>query len=376
MSRTIPPTNTAEEVPFAANGIRLSLREWAVVAGILLVVSLSLPGLWRSIEPFDPGPDYRMPYDLGRDYWTFQRYCEQTAAEDKTLLIGDSVVWGHYVPAGETLSDHLNGLLGEDRFANLGVDGIEPAALTGLLEQYGRSITGKDVVLHCNLLWMSDPQRDLQTTKQRPINHPRLLPQLSTQIPCYKAKLSERLAVTIEHKVPLFAWARHLREAYFGSQSMPEWSLDHPYESPAGAVTLELPSPVPTPMRPEDCRPWHERGARSTPPWVELESSLQWRFFRQSVEILRARGNRVLVVVGPLNEHMFAAKPESLQAYAAMKQEVEAWLKAEGLPYCFPAPLPSDDYADTSHPLDVGYARLAERLLQDDVFVEFAEVEQ
>ena len=371
MPKTTQPTNAAEEVPFAANEIRLSLRQWAVVAGVLLAVLLGIPTLWQRIEPFEAGPDYRMPHDLGRDYWTFQRFCREAAAEEKTLWIGDSVVWGHYVPADETLTHHLNRLSGEGQFANLGVDGIEPAAMTGLLKHYGRSVSGRDVVLHCNPLWMSDRQRDLQTTKQRPINHPRLLPQFSPQIPCYKATLSERIGVTIEHRVAFFGWARHLREAYFDSHSVAEWSLDHPYDNPAAAVTLELPSHGPTPMSAEERRPWHEKGARSTPPWVELETSLQWRFFRESVETLRARGNRVLVVVGPLNEHMFARKPESLQTYVALKQEVEAWLKAEGLPYCIPAPLPSDDYADTSHPLAEGYARLAERLLQDEAFVEF-----
>ena len=54
-----------------------------------------------------------------------------------------------------------------------------------------------------------------------------------------------------------------------------------------------------------------------------------------------------------------------------MRGEVEAWLKAQGIPYYIPPALPSDHYADASHPLGDGYAMLAKQLFEDKSFVSF-----
>ena len=91
-------------------------------------------------------------------------------------------------------------------------------------------------------------------------------------------------------------------------------------------------------------------------------TSLQWRFFRQTVETLRGRGNRVFVVVGPFNEHMLT--PESLAAYRRRQGQVEAWLTASGSRYVAPPALPSELYADASHPLAAGYEALAHKVLE------------
>jgi hypothetical protein len=69
-------------------------------------------------------------------------------------------------------------LAGGPRVVNLGVDGVHPVALAGLVEHYGHEIRGRKVLLHCNLLWMSSPEADLQGGKERSINHPALIPQL------------------------------------------------------------------------------------------------------------------------------------------------------------------------------------------------------
>ncbi len=73
----------------------------------------------------------------------------------QTILMGDSVLWGHYVDSDETLSHCLNGESAEGRFANLGIDGIHPVALSGLVEQYAGAIRNKRVIVNCNLLWIS-----------------------------------------------------------------------------------------------------------------------------------------------------------------------------------------------------------------------------
>ncbi|MHC4176357.1 MAG: hypothetical protein ACYSWU_02555 [Planctomycetota bacterium] len=369
-----PPAADQSGVPLAANDVRLSPGGWLVVLVILCGLSWLVPVLWERIEPLEAGPDYRVPFRLGNDYWVYRRHCRQACSRDSTLVVGDSVVWGHYVAKDRTLSAWLNRLGGDDRFVNLGVDGIEPAAMAGLIEYYGADVQGKDVLLHCNLLWMADQRRDLQTSEERAFTHPRLLPQFCPQIPCYEETISTRLGVLAERNSSLLAWATHLRIAYF--EDKPErrkwtdfasWTIAHPYTNPADAVTLELPSPDEPPSPRPIAEPWKKKELAPLPfPWVKLETSLQWRFFRQTVETLRARGNRVFVLVGPFNEHMLT--PQSLETYKRRKREVEAWLRQEKVAHCVPAALPSEYYADASHPLAEGYRLLAERLLDESFF--------
>ncbi len=70
-------------------------------------------------------------------------------------MIGDSVIWGEYVTRHETLSHYLNELAGRERYANLGLDGAHPLALGGLVEFYADEVSGKNILLQCNPLWMS-----------------------------------------------------------------------------------------------------------------------------------------------------------------------------------------------------------------------------
>jgi len=62
--------------------------------------------------------------------------------------------------------------------------------------------------------------------------------------------------------------------------------------------------------------------------------------------------------LGPFNEHMIA--PESRAAYEKLRDTVETWLKANNVPHLVPQVLPSELYADASHPLTKGYALLAQ----------------
>jgi len=355
---------------FGSNEIRLSPRQWLIAAAIVAVVFAALPAAWERIESFEPGPDYRIPYRLGEDYWLYRRYCRRVCPEERTLVVGDSVVWGHYVSSHETLSHYLNELAGGERFANLGLDGIHPAALAGLLEDYARDLSGKRVLLVCNPLWMSSPTHDLQSDKSFSFNHPRLVPQFFPRIPCYKEPLANRLGIVVERHVPLFAWVGHLRNAYFDNSDFAAWLLEHPGENPAAAVTLELPSPDEPPSPPPDARPWTVKGLKPfNPPWVELETSLQWRSFCRGIEILRGRGNRVFVLVGPFNEPML--DPRSLDTYRRRKAEIGAWLARHEVPHYVPAPLASELYADASHPLAEGYAEIAGQLWAEESFAAF-----
>ena len=143
------------KAPFSSNNIRLSGREWIIVAIICFGLLFFGPELWGRLEKFNPGVDYRLPYELGNDYWLYGRYCRWACSKYDTLVVGDSVVWGHYVSSDNTLSHYLNQNAGKECFANLGVDGFHPTALGGLLRYYGRNISGKKVIIQFNPLWMT-----------------------------------------------------------------------------------------------------------------------------------------------------------------------------------------------------------------------------
>lgn len=360
----------AFDAPLSSNAIRLSPRLWLVAIVLVGACWYFIPAAWQRLEPLPSGPDVRVPYSLSDDYWIVERFFREAALADKALLIGDSVIWGHYVDRDQTLSHYLNERTGIAHFANLGIDGIHPAALMGLIEHYGASVKGRVVVLNCNLLWISSPRHDLQIDKEFAFNHPALVPQFSPRIPCYRASVSRRLGHVIRRNVPTLSWARHLQIAYFGNSDIPYWTIEHPRESPTRAITFELPLPDEPPSPQPVALPWTERGiGRFSPAWVEFNTSIQWSCFRRTVEILQRRENRVFVVVGPFNEHML--DDESRSVYQARKREVKVWLDENRIPCYVPEPLDSELYADASHPLAKGYRTLAWDLLEDEAFQTF-----
>lgn len=362
-------TATGQSVEFSSNEVRLSVREWIFALGLVGVLLYFVSVFWVGMERFEAGNDYRFPYQLSNDYWFYSSYCRTVCAEEKTVIIGDSVMWGQYVKKNQTLAHYLNELAGRDSFANLGIDGGHPAALCGLIEYYGEPIFEKRVVLHLNPLWMSSKKHDLQVSKEFRFNHPRLVPQFFPEIPCYRASISERMGIIIERNVPFLGWRRHLQLACFKDEngigrSLPEWAMAHPYDNPFGVFTLKI-GDFAEDLRYE-AKPWIERSATKLDlPWVELKTSLQWSLFQRLVKILQERKNSVLVLVGPLNEHMLNEK--SLAGYRKIRSGIEVLLKEKNISYYIPSVLPSESYADVSHPLSEGYALLAEQLFDNDV---------
>jgi len=352
----------------AEGGLRmpyfLSLREWFIAGLLAAALLVFVPRLWSSLERFEPGPDYRLPYQLSSDYWLYNRYCRWACSRYDVLVVGDSVVWGHYVPRNNTLSHYLNELAGQERFANLGVDGIHPIALEGLLRYYARDISGKTVLLHFNPLWISSQKHDLQSDKEFQFNHPKLTPQFLPKIPCYKASYSERIGTVVQRQVPFLGWASHLKQAYFDNLDLPRWTLEHPYVNPLKAITLEIPAGD---GFEQEHIAWDEKmPAKREFQWVELETSLQWRSFRRSVALLRARGNTVFVLAGPFNEHMMT--DENVKAYRKIQDQIKLWLNQNNVAHFMPAVLPSRLYVDASHPLSEGYAMLAKQIFEDHSF--------
>jgi len=137
------------------------------------------------------------------------------------------------------------------------------------------------------------------------------------------------------------------------------WTLVYPYRNPAAALDLALPSPGRT-LRHRPV-PWTEQGIpQQDMDWVSTKTSKQYPAFQDTVRRLRARGNRVFVIVGPFNEHLLTEA--GVQRYRAWRDAAAGWLASEQVPHVAPNPLPSDEYGDASHPLSAGYHRLADAL--------------
>ncbi|HXX92985.1 MAG TPA: hypothetical protein VEN81_05085 [Planctomycetota bacterium] len=349
----------------ASNAVRLTGRQWAAVGLVAGALFFALPRLWTRAEPLAFDADYRVPHALGGDYWVYQRWARIASENCDTLVIGDSAIWGPYVTRTETLPAYLNRLAGRQRYANVAVEGMHPAALAGLVEFYGAAYAGKRVVLQWNPLWLSDPRLDLRES-EFDFNHPQLVPQFSPKIPCLKEDTSRRIGNSLERGVDFCDWTNHLQTAYFEAKSLPQWTMDHPRQNPLTAMTCRLPE---SQDRPEEGKAvsWEEKKMpRREFEWVDLETSIQWRSFRRIVEILEKRGCKVFVLLGPFNEPML--KELSLESYRKLRGAVESWLKGHGTDFWTAPPLPSAMYADASHPLANGYELLARQLSTQGFF--------
>lgn len=390
----VKASHAGAEVPFGVNAMRLSGRQWLATLAVVAVILALTPWLWTRLERFPTGPDYRIPYELSKDYWLYgRRIREHASSSTKTnkavYVIGDSVVWGEYVLPDGTLSHFLNRQPTDSKhleFVNAGVNGMFPLAMEGLVRHYAPLPRPGRMVLHANLLWMTSPKADLSTDKEETFNHARLVPQFSPWLACYRADGNERISATIQHRIPFLSWVDHLQTAYFDQKSVLGWTLaddgssDPPrypnsWKNPLARIRFEVPSaaaldPQRGPQSPRH-KPWSASGAKpSRFEWVALEKSAQWKAFQRTVSVLRLdRGEDVLVVLGPFNEHMIS--DESRPAYRALRDGVEAWLTEQKIPHVVPEILPSELYADASHPLTEGYRLMAERLYRDSAFEEW-----
>ena len=361
---------------FAA--VQLSARQWLCTLGLSLGFAWLLPVAWTGFEAFEPVPHYRVPYELSNDYWLYERWLGQLPP-DAIPVVGDSVVWSEYTAHDGTLSRFLGEATGTP-FANAGINGLYPLALWGLIEHHGGVLSNRRVLLHCNLLWMSDPEADMQLDKEQTLNHPGLVPQFVPSISCYRADIDLRLSRALERRLAPFSWVRHLQQAYFGQESLPEWTLadngNHPPSYPntyrllPGVEGVRLSAEALSPDRglaSERHEPWlANQSGKVNMEWVTPESSRQWRAFCRLAERLQGRGNELLVVVGPLNEHMM--NDATREKHRSFRSTVLAWLEGEGIRFVVPKLLPSEEFADASHPLTEGYERLAKRLAEESVF--------
>ena len=376
-----PSASSIPESQFV-NEVRVNLRQWVLAVVLVSIIVLLTPWLWTKLERFEIGADYRLPYSLSKDYWLYARRLGELNEAKQIPVLGDSVVWGEYVRPDGSLSHFLNEQAGgAGSFANAGVNGQFPLALEGLVRYYGGAIRDRKVLLHCNLLWMTSPKVDLSAKKEEKFNHVGLVPQFAPRIPCYRAEIADRLGIVIGRQVPFMAWVDHLQTAYFDQQNILAWTLagngsdaasyTNAYKNPLAQITRRVPTaPADDPERgPRSPRhkPWSGTGQGTQRfEWVDLNASLQWGAFQRLTEILRARHNSLLVVVGPFNEHIMAA--ENRAAFRKLRDGAVQWLQENKIAFAVLETLPSELYADASHPLTEGYERMAKSLAQDAAF--------
>ena len=348
-----------------SNGIRLSMGEWAFVAVVTVLGGWMAMATWSEDPAAGTTPDYRLPHELNEDYWFFRQVASRAAVEAEVAVFGDSVIWGAYVRRGGTLPAQLS--RSEMRFANLGIQGAHPAALAGLIEHHATAIRGRAVILHVNPLWMSSRRLDLQEDKEFRFNHPDLIPQFTPWVPSYKATADARLGAVVRRNAGFLLWTRHLQFACYDGLGIPAWTIENPDADPF--VPLTLPTPPATVEPLEKPMTWSARGIRPQRyNWVDAKTSFQWSEIRRAIEILRSRGNRILVLVGPLNEHAMTDVTRS--GYRQLRDQLVSWLRDHDVLTLAPEVLPTDTYADVSHPIRSGYRLLAEEIRQSGLLEE------
>ena len=145
--------------------------------------------------------------------------------------------------------------------------------------------------------------------------------------------------------------------------------VKHPYECPFAQVTWNVPTDASEDGETEDATSsWDQR--KPTPPqawpWVDAAGSRQWEAFQESLRILKSRGNRVFVLVGPFNPYVM--QESSRTRYLEVRGQMETWLRANHADFLVAPDLPSREYGDSCHPLKEGYRMVAEALVGDRRF--------
>lgn len=340
--------------------LELPLREWGIVALLVLTILAVAPLIpFRGRTPVVE-TDYRIPYALSNRYDLYRRYTTLAAGQFPTLVIGDSVVWGQCARRDDSLTHHLNEQAKQPRFANAGLDGMHPLALVELLEYHAPAVAHTRVLLQFDPLWLLQFGTEAPDARNVLHNRPDLVPRLAAH---FTGPFKEAASLSWSHLMRgsrLRDWGERLADVRIDFLA---WSLDHPYESPLRAITAPLPPSEDSPR--QSPTPWTGKpDALIRSPWIRPADALQWQAFLRILTLLDRRGNRVLVVLGPMNEHMM--ERETLDQYRRIKAEIVDALRARNVRCFVPEVLPSREFADICHPLGGGYALLARELLQKE----------
>lgn len=364
-----------------------SLKVWIGIIVSVSIFVLVIPFLWKLREPVPKIPNLRLPYDLSKDYWLYRHWINKYSGTNdlsRIYILGDSVIWGEFVDRDSTLSAHLNASpLGEQfEYINAGINGLYPVALQGLVPHTFSLNKSQRLILQINLLWMSNPEADLQTPKEQSLNHVALLPQFTQKIPPYRASFENRAGIIWTRHFPFSEWVQHLQIAYFKNKSLQDWTTDsgvswppdypNAHANPMSQIkNTKLIEPAEDPSRGDHSdrhRPWFDKGmSQSTMNWVPVESSLQYRAIQNIINFLKSRKVDFFVLIGPLNAHMMDL--ESQAGLAAVEMRLAETLAGLGVVHMRAKTLLSEQYADTSHPLNSGYQSLADQLVNNSDFL-------
>jgi hypothetical protein len=339
------------------------LKYIAISFLLLLTTALSVPYIFPLTDTASFTGNYRIPYSMGENYFLYNRYSKEIAKEKTIPVIGDSVIWGHYTDKDNTLSANLNRLNAKIKFSNMGMDGIHPAAMSGLMDIYTAKFRNRKIIVGINLLWMSSPRHDLSGPVNNEINHKPLLPQFHPEIPSYKPSFEEKITALISRSIPIFSWIDHVRLTRFAGKSFYIWTMENPHENIMEYFShIEDVSKVPDGMQPDKMQ---EQNIE----WITAEKSLQWKFMMGTLLALKKNGNEVAAVITPFNTYMMTE--ESRKKYFSILAEMEWILRENGITPVIPPVLPKIYFADSSHPTAGGYKLIAEDLMKNREFVEF-----
>lgn len=354
-------TTNNKKTTDCSHAMLFSIRELIWTLGIVaLVILYVLPEGIKKLERPVIENDFRLSYSLRDDYYLYSVISEKFCETHDNVFLGDSVIWGMYSDNENTLTALMNQKLGDDVYANLAVDGLHYVALENLLMFYGDAISEKNVFLYFNPLWLNSRLYDLSDTEEFGINHPRLLPQFAWNMPSYKASLAKRMSATLEHHIPFYSWMNHLQVCFLDNNDLKSFTIENSSENPFARMSLHC-----------DCIECeHENGKENWMQaklptqdwkWVPASESRQYAAFLRIVEMLQNRGNEVNVVLGTVNPYI--QTPESLKEYRKLHADLVARFEEMNIrTLCLPE-LPSEEYADASHPLPHGYSILADYVI-------------
>jgi hypothetical protein len=350
---------------FSSNTFRLNFKELAITGAIVVIgVLFLLPFVWSKTETLRTDGEFRMADECRDDYWAWKKWAGKASADYPVIFLGDSVVWGMYVDNDHTLPALINHRLNREVVANLAIDGLHSVALEGLLKYYGGAIRNKTVILHCNPLWMNSRKYDLSDDEEMQVHHPRLIPQLSPKFKCYAETFAGRLNILRARCIPFYSLLHHIRVAFFNNEELGQWIVDNPYKNPLGQISMAVDSGEHE--NENSAETWKQKGIGAQAwKWVPLDESHQWEAFARVIKLLRERGNRVCVMVGPINPYLLT--PSSLDKFRARQHEICAWLEDHKIECVLVPDLPSESYADASHPLGIGYEQISSLLLKSDL---------
>jgi hypothetical protein len=244
----------------------------------------------------------------------------------------------------------------QPRFLNVGLDGMHPVALAELLQYHAPGIANTRVILQFDPLWLMMEGPSSPHTRAMIYNRPDLVPRLAAH---FSGPFRDAASLSWSHLTrnsPIRDWGERLADARLDFIA---WSLDHPYENPMKAITSALPPSEDS--HPQRLKHW-DYELRVPSRWAVLPEDDQWAAFLRIITLLQSRGNDLLVLLGPMNEHMMT--PETRESYRTLRDRMEEILRSKGVRSFAPSLLPTEQYGDICHPLGSGYATLAREMLQ------------